>query len=141
MKQQATFNTIKKECLAWHNENRDNIWMFFWQLREDGAVYSPSLGIAVLWCEWKSGDEIVDRTFEVVLDLTPARLMEHVEFLSKYSSELGGWDVWATDVLAGFDHYTFALDEEKDVVECILVLSAICTASDWTSNPGEIYGK
>lgn len=141
MEKQATFNTIKNECLAWHSENRDNIWKFFWQLRENTVTYSPSLGIAVLWCEWGAGDEIVDRTFEVVMDLTPARLIEHVEFLSNGVPELGGWNSWAADLLADFDHYTFALDEESDVVKCVMVLATICTAPDWTSNPGAIYGK
>ena len=131
-----TFAGIRKECLSWHYDSngRDNINEFFWQLREDGAVYSPTLGAAVLWCEWKSGNEIVDRTFEVVFDVTPDNLREHVEFIREW----GGWDKWASDLLADFKHYSFSLDDESDVQTCAAVLTAVCTATDWTSNPKEV---
>jgi len=133
MTKRNTFLGIKNECLNWHYLNRDNANEFFWRLREEGAVYSPTLSMAVLWCEWKSGDEIVDRTFEVVLDLTPDALCEHVEFIREW----GGWNKWATDLLADFDHYSFSLDDENDVSMCVVTLAAICTISDWTSHPEE----
>lgn len=138
MTKKNTFNHVKNECIAWHFTNRDNAYEFFWTLREDGAVYSPSLGIAVLWCEWRAGDEIVDRTFEVVLDLTPEYLCQHVEYLQTFGN---GWDTWATDLLADFDHYSFNLEDENDMNMCIVTLAAICTMPDWTSNPGEIFNN
>ena len=134
MTKEYTFNSIRNECIAWHFLNRDNAHEFFYKLRDKGAVYSPSLGIAVLWCEWKAGEEVVDSTFEVVLDLTTDALSEHVGFIEEY----GGWDAWATDLLADFDHYSFALDDETDVKMCIVTLAAICTVSDWTSDPAEV---
>lgn len=123
-----TFNDVKNECLSWHydQESRDNTDEFFSQLLRDGALYNPLLNIAVLWCVWKSGTEVVDKTFEVVLDACPNYMNEH--------AELYGWDVWATDLLACFEHYSFTLYEDDDFFACTAVLSAICSVGGWTSN-------
>ena len=124
-----TFDGIRRLCAANHLMEGKRVREFFdaMSCSELKALYNPTIGAAVLYCDWGHGDE----SFELVY-ATPDEIAAHCGWLTE---AYGHGEPWTCDILADFDHYSWYMDAEHDVEACIAVLSTVAPIDGWVSAP------
>lgn len=125
------------ENVSWINGNcYDKLREFVDKLHGSVGLYSPSLGLVVMFGCWTAGNEVYDITYDFVY-ASPGELEEHIDYLTNGGEDMDDF-VWTEDILADFDHQSFSLYENGEESKANLLLATVFTAPDWTSDP---FGK
>ena len=134
-------NQIEHLVIYWHrSESEMQVNRFFSDLRDGGALYSPSLGLVVEYNDWYEGDKSVGQTIDMVC-ISPEELVNHWNMIGWHTqvSQPGSiyYDTsWAVDLLADYHHISYYFDDDKDDADrAVTFLAAVCLAPDWTSEP------